>query len=67
MTDLTAVADALSEHPEELMSLGVLLGLAGGEPAAVKHLFEMAPAIPDGTTRGEYATRLRLIEMGVTS
>ncbi|MFD8685350.1 hypothetical protein [Streptomyces sp. NPDC059651] len=60
MTDLTAVADALSEHPEELMTLGVLLGFAGGQPAQIHELFTTAPEIPEGVTKGEYATKLRL-------
>ncbi|MFJ9353736.1 hypothetical protein [Streptomyces mirabilis] len=62
MTDLTAVADVLSEHPEELMSLGVLLGMAVGEPS----LIQQAPEIPEGASRGEYAALLRLTQMGVT-
>ncbi|QHA04596.1 hypothetical protein GQF42_16015 [Streptomyces broussonetiae] len=58
---LTAVADALSEHPEELMTLGVLLALTAGEPAVLRH----APAIPEGATRGEYAALLRLTVLEV--
>ncbi|WP_413757185.1 hypothetical protein [Streptomyces sp. MMBL 11-3] len=63
MPGLTALADALSEHPEEPMGPGVLLGLLATEPAVLAE----APAIPEGATRGEYAALLRLIEMGVTS
>ncbi|MFE6627370.1 hypothetical protein ACFVNB_09000 [Streptomyces rochei] len=62
MSGLTDLADVLSEHPEEAMSLGVLLALSAGEPAAL----HQAPAIPEGATQGEYAALLRLIEMGVT-
>ncbi|MGW3499342.1 hypothetical protein ACWDMY_01170 [Streptomyces globisporus] len=62
MRGLTDLADALSEHPEELMALGVLLGLTAGEPA----ILAKTPAIPEGATRGEYAALLRLNLMGVT-
>ncbi|MFJ3665048.1 hypothetical protein ACIPSE_01190 [Streptomyces sp. NPDC090106] len=62
MPGLTELADALSERPEELMTLGVLFGLTVGEPAVLKQ----APAIPEGATRGEYAALVRLIQMGVT-
>ncbi|MER6112406.1 hypothetical protein [Streptomyces hirsutus] len=58
---LTALADALSERPEEAMSLGVLLALAAAEPAALRK----APAIPEGATRGEYALLLRLTVLEV--
>lgn len=58
---LTSLADALSEHPEEPMGLGVLLALTAGEPAVLRQV----PAIPEGTTRGEYAALLRLTQMGV--
>ncbi|MFG2380582.1 hypothetical protein [Streptomyces avermitilis] len=58
---LTALADALSEHPEEEMSLGVLLGLCATEPA----VFDQAPEIPEGATQGEYALKLRLIVLEV--
>ena len=58
---LTALADALSEHPEEPMGLGVLLALTAGDPAVLRH----APEIPEGATRGEYAALLRLILLEV--
>ncbi|MCX4608708.1 hypothetical protein [Streptomyces mirabilis] len=58
---LTALADALSEHPEELMALGVLLGMAVGESS----LIQRAPEIPEGATQGEYALLLRLTVLGV--
>ncbi|MGW3154026.1 hypothetical protein [Streptomyces sp. NPDC001089] len=60
--DLTALADVLSECPEEPMALGVLLGLCAAEPAVLAQ----APAIPEGATQGEYALLLRLTLMGVT-
>ncbi|MCX5234418.1 hypothetical protein OG824_04115 [Streptomyces prunicolor] len=53
---LTDLADLLSEQPEELMGLGLLLALTAGEPAVLRR----APAIPEGATRGEYAALLRL-------
>ncbi|WP_424570806.1 hypothetical protein [Streptomyces sp. CH-036] len=59
--DLSALADALSERPEEPMALGVLLGLTVGEPAALAQ----TPDIPEGATKGEYATLIRLIVMEV--
>ncbi|MDX3712756.1 hypothetical protein PV733_28215 [Streptomyces europaeiscabiei] len=58
---LTAIADALSEHPEEPMCLGVLLGLSLGESAVLRQ----APEIPEGATRGEYALVLRLTVLEV--
>jgi hypothetical protein len=61
MRGLTDLADALSEHPEEEMSLGVLLGLCATEPA----VFDQAPEIPEGAAKGEYALLIRLIQMGV--
>ncbi|WP_328981751.1 hypothetical protein OG258_19855 [Streptomyces mirabilis] len=61
MRGLSAIADALSEHPEELMALGVLLGMAAGEPS----LIQQAPEIPEGATQGEYALKLRLIVLEV--
>lgn len=62
MHGLTSLADALSEHPEEPMGLGVLHGLCAAEPAVLAQ----APAIPEGATRGEYALLLRLTLMGVS-
>ncbi|WP_405459758.1 hypothetical protein OG786_21060 [Streptomyces sp. NBC_00101] len=62
MNTLTALADVLSECPEEPMALGALLGLCAAEPAVLQR----APAIPEGATRGEYAALLRLTLMGVT-
>ncbi|MEU6449621.1 hypothetical protein [Streptomyces sp. NPDC046979] len=62
MSGLTDLADALSEHPEEAMSLGVLLALTAGEPAAL----HQAPAIPVGATRGEYALLLRMTVLEVS-
>ncbi|WP_216586846.1 hypothetical protein [Streptomyces brasiliscabiei] len=62
MRGLTDLADALSEHPEEPMGLGVLLGLSLGEPAVLRQ----APAIPEGATRGEYALLLRLTVLEVS-
>ncbi|MDW4902899.1 MULTISPECIES: hypothetical protein [Streptomyces] len=61
MRGLTDLADALSEHPEELMALGVLLGLTAGEPAVLTQ----APDIPEGATQGEYAALLRLLVLEV--
>ncbi|MFE7029470.1 hypothetical protein ACFU9Y_04105 [Streptomyces sp. NPDC057621] len=61
MPGLTALADALIEHPEEEMSLGVLLGLLATEPAVLSQ----APAIPKGATKGEYAALLRLTALEV--
>ncbi|MFJ8507727.1 hypothetical protein [Streptomyces avermitilis] len=61
MCVLIAIADALSEHPEEPMTLGVLLGLCATEPA----VFDQAPEIPEGATRGEYALLLRLTVLEV--
>ncbi|ROP53297.1 hypothetical protein [Streptomyces sp. PanSC9] len=68
MSGLTALADALSEHPEEPMALGVLLGLlhrVAPEPAACRQLLSESPAIPVGATRGEYALLLRLTVLEV--
>ncbi|MFD4523279.1 hypothetical protein ACFWP7_04955 [Streptomyces sp. NPDC058470] len=53
---LTDLADVLSEQPEELMGLGLLLALTAGEPAVLRQV----PAIPPGATRGEFALLLRL-------
>ncbi|MET7347442.1 hypothetical protein [Streptomyces mirabilis] len=61
MRGLSAIADALSAHPEEPMSLGVLLGLCATEPA----VFDQAPEIPERAARGEYGLLIRLIQMGV--
>ncbi|MET7847661.1 hypothetical protein ABZT48_05330 [Streptomyces avermitilis] len=47
MRSLIAIADALSEHPEEPMCLGVLLGLTATEPAVL----QQAPEIPEGPPR----------------
>lgn len=58
---LTAIADALSEHPDELMNLGVLLGLTVGEPAVLRK----APEIREGATKGEYAALIRLTVLEV--
>ncbi|MEV5289940.1 hypothetical protein AB0K64_01710 [Streptomyces sp. NPDC053741] len=60
MTDLSAVADALAQDPEAHMDLGVLLGFTDGQPAQIHELFTTAPEIPEGVTKGEYATKLRL-------
>ncbi|MFD9618481.1 hypothetical protein ACFWB2_14595 [Streptomyces virginiae] len=63
---LTAIADVLSERPEEPMTLAVLLGLAEGQPARIHQLFTTAPEIPEGATRGEYAALLRLTVLEVS-
>ncbi|MFI1409389.1 hypothetical protein ACH4Y0_05585 [Streptomyces sp. NPDC020707] len=61
MPGLMSLADLLSEHPEEPMGPGVLLGLLATEPAVLAQV----PAIPLGASRGEYALLLRLTLMGV--
>ncbi|MFF3558947.1 hypothetical protein ACFYXS_02745 [Streptomyces sp. NPDC002574] len=67
---LTALADALTKDPEAVMDLGVLLGLiheaSEGDEERIHQLLSQAPEITEGATRGEYALKLRLIEMGVT-
>ncbi|MFI2757812.1 hypothetical protein ACH5A3_02880 [Streptomyces echinatus] len=66
---LTALADALSEDPEELMALGVLLGLihrVAPEPAVCRQLLAQAPEIREGATRGEYAALIRLTVLEVS-
>ncbi|MGA5467825.1 hypothetical protein ACPCUK_03165 [Streptomyces arboris] len=62
MHGLTSLADALSEHPEEPMGLGVLLGLCAAEPAVLA----LTPTIPEGATQGEYALLLRLTILEVS-
>jgi hypothetical protein len=44
--NLTALADCMSEHPEELMTLGVLLGLAASQPAQICQLLIRPPRSP---------------------
>ncbi|WP_327131993.1 hypothetical protein OG311_13460 [Streptomyces sp. NBC_01343] len=60
MTDLTAVADALALDPEAPMDLGVLLGFAEGNETRIQQLFNEAPEIFEGATKGEYAVKIRL-------
>ncbi|MFI5979169.1 hypothetical protein [Streptomyces sp. NPDC051452] len=69
MSGLTDLASALTQDPEAVMDLGVLLGLLhriAPEPAARRQLLSEAPAIPEGATQGEYALLIRLTLMGVT-
>lgn len=69
MTTIAELADALVEHPDEVLDLGVLLGLLhdmdGEDPAGIHQVLREIPDLVPGSTRGEFAVLVRLNKLGV--
>jgi hypothetical protein len=63
------LADALVEHPDGVLDLGVLLGvlhdLAGEDLAGIHEVLREVPDPVPGVTRAEFAVRVRLTALGV--
>jgi hypothetical protein len=69
MTTVTELAAVLTERPDEVLDLGLLLGLLAdldcGDPAGIHQALRTIPDPVPGATRGEYAVLVRLNELGV--